>query len=307
MFRGRVLAAVAAVVVGAALLASGPPFDSDAAPPPPPAVGSQAGHFPRFGRVAVLMLENREYRDVIGSPQAPYLTRFAHSHALATGYYALGHPSLPNYLALTSGSTFGLSHDCNHCRFGTMTLFNQLDGAGISWKAYFESLPRTGFAGRKSGQYSKHLNPFVYYDGLSNDRSKVVPLGQLGGDLASGQLPRFLWISPDLLHDGHNGSVRASDRYVANLIPRVLGALGPRGVLFVAYDEGTTDAGAHGTRGGGHIPLIAAGPLARRGAVVRTTATQFSLLRTLEAGFNLPALGKAGSPSTPLLTGLLRR
>src|SRR3954466_10881230 len=104
-------ALVAVIAVGTLALA--PHFDSDATPPPPPAAGPLAGHFPRLGRVAVLVLENREDRNVIGSRNAPFLTQLAHRHALATRYYALGHPSLPNYLALTAGSTFDVTRDCN--------------------------------------------------------------------------------------------------------------------------------------------------------------------------------------------------
>src|SRR3954464_13867152 len=91
----------------------GTDFDSDATTPAPPAVGPRAAAFPRFGRVAVLVLENREYHDVIGGRNAPYLTRLPVRHALATRYYALGHPPLPNYLALTSGTTLDVRQDCN--------------------------------------------------------------------------------------------------------------------------------------------------------------------------------------------------
>jgi phospholipase C len=299
------------VVTAACVLALAPLFDSDATPPPTPAAGALARRFPHLGRVAVLVLENREYRNVIGTAHAPYLTRLAHRNALATRYYALGHPSLPNYLALTAGSTFDVTRDCNGCDFEKLNLLNQLDNAGISWKAYFEGLPRPGYLGRRHGHYSysKHLNPFVYYTSLAGqaaDRSRIVPLRELQRDLQTRRLPRFLWIAPNLCHDSHYCPVRTSDSYVARLVPQVVHALGPHGVLFVTWDEGTTHAGAHGRPGGGHIPLIAVGPAARRGVVVRTVATHYSLLRTLEAGFRLPALGRAGSPSTPLLTGLLR-
>jgi phosphatidylinositol-3-phosphatase len=308
MAPGRAWIAVVAVAV-ACVLALGVLFDSDATQPLPPAAGAQAGHFPRLGRVAVLVLENREYGDVIGSPQGRYLTSLAHRYALATRYYAVGHPSLPNYLALTAGSTFEVVRDCNGCDFERPNVLNQLDSAGISWKAYFEGLPRTGYLGTRHGRYSKHLNPFVYYESLAGqpaDRSRIVPLRELSQDLRDGRLPRFLWIAPNLCHDSHYCSVRTSDSYAAHLVPTVLRALGPRGVLFVTWDEGTTHAGADGRPGGGHIALIAAGPAARQGTVARVVANHYTLLRTIEAGLDLPALGRAGAASTPLLTALLR-
>ena len=303
----------ALVMLGVCLLLAtvliDPPDRSGAVRPPPAAAGTLAARLPHPKRIAVLILENREYGTVIGTRQGRYLTRLARRYALETRYYALGHPSLPNYLALTAGSTFGVHHDCNGCDFGGPNLMEQLDAAGISWKAYFQSLPRTGFLGARRYPYSKHLNPFVYFDDLTSrprDRARIVPFGALRSDLRDGGLPRFVWLAPNLCNDSHYCSVRKSDAYVARLVPRILRSLGPRGLLFVTWDEGTTKAGAHGHRGGGHIGLIAAGPEARRAAIVRTVATHYSLLRTIEASFGLGALGKAGSPSTPLLTGLLR-
>jgi phosphatidylinositol-3-phosphatase len=297
----------ALVLVGALLLHAAP--RSPAIRPLPPAGGALPGRFPRLGRVAVLVLENREYGAVLGRP-GQYVTRLARRYALATRYYALGHPSLPNYLALTAGSTFGVHRDCNGCSFAGPNLVQQLDSAGIGWKAYFQSLPRAGYLGARDYPYTKHLNPFVYFDDLTDqrsDRARIVSFRALGGDLRSHRLARFVWLAPNLCNDSHYCSVARSDRYVAHLVPPVLRALGPGGVLFVTWDEGTTEAGAHRGRGGGHIALIAAGPAARRGVVVRTVATHYSLLRTIEAGFGLPALGRAGSPATPLLAGLLRQ
>jgi hypothetical protein len=302
------LAPICACLLLAALLLDAP-SRSRATRPLPPAAGALAGRFPQPGRVALLVLENREYGEVIGKPEGRYLTMLAHRYAVATRYYALGHPSLPNYLALTAGSTFGIHQDCNGCGFEGPNLMKQMDAARITWKAYFQSLPRTGYLGARDYPYSKHLNPFAYYDNLTgrpSDRSRIVTFRQLFTDIRDQQLPRFAWLAPNLCNDSHYCSVRRSDRYVAGLVPQIIRALGPGGVLFVTWDEGTTEAGAHGRRGGGHIGLIAAGPGARRGAVVRTVATHYSLLRTIEASFGLLALGKAGSPSTPLLTGLLR-
>ena len=170
-------------------------------------------------------------------------------------------------------------------------------------------MPRPGYLGTRLGRYSKHLNPFVYYESLTDDataRARIVPLRRLGEDIRSHRLPRFLWIAPNLCHDSHYWSVAGSDRYVARLVPSVLRVLGPRGVLFVTWDEGTTRLGTQGP-GGGHIPLIAAGPAARRDSIVPTIANHYSLLRTIEAGFRLPALRQAGVSSTPLLTRMLRR
>ena len=263
--------------------------------------GRDALPVPRLSKVAVLFLENRGYHDVIGSPDAPYLNRLARRSALETRYYALGHPSLPNYLALITGSTQGVTSDCNSCEVNAASLPGELNAAQIPWRAYFEGIPRPGFAGNGVGDYSKHYNPFAYAEQTSEGataRRHVVGFDVLRRDLHRRTLPRFSWITPDLLHDGHSGSVRESDRFVARLVPRVVHALGPHGVLFVTWDEAR---GLTGPRGG-RVALIATGPGARHGVRLRVPADHLSLLATLEAGLRLPSLGAGGTP----LAGLLR-
>jgi phosphatidylinositol-3-phosphatase len=267
--------------------------------------------FPRPARVAVLVLENRSYEQVIGSASAPYLNRLARTYALATHYYAITHPSLPNYLALTGGSVFGIKNDCGGCDVdGSISLVGQLDAAGHTWKAYFEDLDGNRRPGPVTRLYNPHYNPFVYYEtirGIPRDRSRVVGFDALRSDLDDGQLPDFAWVAPNVRHDGHNSSLRAADRYAARLVPRVLHALGPDGILYLTWDEGAPQdlRGIEGP-GGGRIALIAAGGAARRQTRSAAAANHYALLRTLEAGFRLRALGRAGASTTPLLRGLLK-
>jgi phosphatidylinositol-3-phosphatase len=287
----RVLVVVALLVV---LLMDALPGDRAAARVPP------------FTKVAVLFLENRGYDQIIGSPQAPYLNRLADRGALATHYYALAHPSLPNYLGVTTGSTQGVTSDCNSCDNSAASLPGQLEAARIPWKAYFESIPSPGFAGKGVGDYSKHYNPFAYSEQVGEGavaREHIVDFGSLRSDLRRGSLPRFSWITPDLVHDGHNGSVRASDRYVSRLVPRIVRALGPDGVLFITWDE------AQGVTGpaGGRVALIATGPGARPHARVNAPADHYSLLATLEGGLGLPRLGHAATAPVRPLAAMLER
>jgi phosphatidylinositol-3-phosphatase len=272
---------------------------------------SAASHLPEPARVAVLVLENRSYDEVIGNREAPYLNALARRYVLATRYYAIGHPSLPNYVALLGGSTFDTHRDCNTCDIAGRSLVAQLDAARISWKAYFEDLTSSARPGVRTRLYDPHYNPFVYYESVrdtSFGQSRVVDFDELRSDLRRGRLPRFSWIAPGVLHDGHDGSLREADRYASVLVPRVLRALGPHGVLYLTWDEGARDdrSGVDGEPGGGHVALIAAGGMARRGATTAVEANHYALLRTIEAGFDLPALGRAASPATPVLSGLLR-
>jgi hypothetical protein len=294
-----------ALLVAAAVAASGC-AGTTAAPSGP----TQPVPHPK--RVAVMVLENRSYRQVIGNPRAPSLNRLAREGALATHYFAVTHPSLPNYIALTTGGTSEVTSNCSACATDKPSLLNQLDAKDIPWRAYFESLPKNARAVvTRSGVYNKHYNPFAYTESVSTnqtDRSRVVGFGALRRDLVHRRLPTFSWIAPNVRHDGHNHPLRAADAYASRIVPQVLRALGRDGVLYLTWDEGnpSDQRGPGGDRGGGQVPLIAAGGLAETHARTAVAADHYALLRTVEAGLGLPPLGRAAASSTPLLLGLLR-
>jgi hypothetical protein len=256
-------------------------------------------------RVAVLVLENKEYDQVIGNPAAPYLNSLARNSALATRYYGVTHPSLPNYLALTAGTTFGVSHDCTGCSFGGQNLMTQLSSAGFSWRNYVGGVPSGCYLGARATSYVKALNPFVYSRSITDSGSacsNVVPLSNLSADLQTGNLPDFSWITPDLCQDTHHCSVGTGDRFLSQLIPPLVKGLGPHGALFILWDEGVTNRGLDGTRnGGGHIPAIVVGPDVRPGTRIETPMNHYTTLRELESAFGVPPLRQARSvPPDPL-------
>ena len=113
------------------------------------------------------MLENHSYSQIAGS--SPYLNRLAHGCALALNYSAVSHPSLPNYLALTSGSTNGITSDCTDCRVSARSIFEQL---GAGWRSYLESMPTRGYTGAFSGLYAKKHNPAAYYPRLAREYAR---------------------------------------------------------------------------------------------------------------------------------------
>jgi hypothetical protein len=308
MRRRLVPFAVGAVLLGGAFTAwAGHP---EAATPPVPAQRMTGAAVPAGGRIAVMVLENRSYREVIGNPSVPYINALARRGALATRYYAIGHPSLPNYVALTTGGHSEVNGDCAACATDATSLLNQLDVARISWRAYFESMPAGSARGsRKGARYNGFYNPFAYTESVAGspvDRARILNFDALDRALRRGRLPRFTWIAPNVEHDGHNSALPQVDAFAAATVPRILRALGPDGVLLITWDEGPRQdhAGVHGTRGGGHIPLIAVGPGAARHRRVATPANHYALLRTIEAALGLRALGTAASPATPTLPGL---
>ena len=123
---------------------------------------------------------------MIGSSSAPYVNSLARRYGLMTQSYAIRHPSLPNYLALTSGSTQGIGSDCTDCGVSATNIVDQLEGAGISWKAYLEDVPSPCFLGAQAGGYAKKHNPFAYYADIVRSPARC---GRLIGFAAAGRRP----------------------------------------------------------------------------------------------------------------------
>ncbi|MGI8412072.1 MAG: alkaline phosphatase family protein [Solirubrobacteraceae bacterium] len=264
----------------------------------------------RPAHIAVIVMENEEYGDIVGSRATPFLNRLASRYALATRMYAVTHPSLPNYLALTGGSTFGIDNDCTDCSVATTGLADQFAGQGVSWRAYMEDLPHPCFTGASAGDYAKKHDPFVYYRDLVRNPascSRVVPLTQLAADERDGSLPTFLWITPNLCHDMHDCDPSTGDRFLAGLVPPLLRTLGKNGLLFITWDEGSSDGGCCRLASGGHVATILAGPGARAGARLSTPVDHYSLLQTIEDLLGLPRLRGAACACTPSLARLLAR
>lgn len=260
--------------------------------------------------IAVILMENEEYGDIIGSASTPYINRLAARYALARQMYAIRHPSLPNYLALTGGSTFGISSDCTDCSVRARSIVDQLQAAHISWKAYMEGLPHACFTGASAGEYAKKHDPFVYYTRVAGNAARcarIVPLTELVRDERAKTLPRFIWITPNLCHDMHDCSPSTGDRFLSQLIPPLLRSLGPHGLLILTWDEGSTDDSCCRLASGGHIATIVAGPGARRGGRMRTPVDHYSVLQTIEDLLHLPRLRGAACACTPSLEPLLAR
>jgi hypothetical protein len=262
----------------------------------------------RPAHIAVILMENEEYGSIIGSRSTPYINALARRYALASSMYAISHPSLPNYLALTGGSTFGISSDCTDCSVGKSSIVDQLEQARISWKAYMEGIPTPCFTGAGAGEYAKKHDPFVYYTRVAGSPSRcahVVPLTELAADERASTLPTFIWITPNLCHDMHDCSASTGDRFLATLVPPLLRALGPRGLLFLTWDEGTSDNGCCRLASAGHVATIVAGPGARPGARMKAPVDHYSVLQTIEDLLGLPRLRGAACPCTPSLRPLL--
>jgi hypothetical protein len=263
-------------------------------PPPPPAA------VPSFSHVFLIVMENHEYNSVIGNPAAPYTNGLVNSYGLATNYFGASHPSLPNYLALTAGSTFGIASDCTTCFVSATNIADQVEGSGRSWKAYMEDMPVPCFMGASSGNYAMKHNPFMYYNDIRDNPARcaahVTPFTQFWVDMSSGHVPDFVWITPNMCNDTHDCPVGTGDAWLRSVVPTITGSAAFRngGVLFITWDEGSSSAGCCSGSWGGHVATLVIAPNAINGFRSGVAENHYGLLRTIEDGFHLGHLGAAG-------------
>jgi phospholipase C len=237
-----------------------------------------------------IWLENESFDQVIGSRDAPYLTGLAHACGLATNYHAVAHPSLPNYIAATSGSTWGIADDDPPSAhpLAKPSIFAQVAAAGLSWRSYEESMP-TNCDRASSGAYAVKHNPAAYYTGLRGACAvSDVPLP------TRGPLPAFTLVVPNICDDMHSCPVSVGDRWMRRFVTSlVAGRAYTDGTtaIFVTFDEGTDPAN--------HVATIVVAPSTPRGTVSATRFDHYSLLKTAEELLRLRGrLGHAGDRST---------
>jgi hypothetical protein len=262
--------------------------------------------------VFLIVIENKNSvgtGGVYGNPKAPYInhTLFPMA-AVANNYFNPpgNHPSLPNYLWMEAGKSFGIRDDgppSQHSQGTHAHLSHLLQNAGIPWRAYAESIsgnicPLTTEGG---GLYQPKHEPFVYFSDVTNGQNPhssyciqhVRPLGELGNDLQRGAIGRYNFITPNICHDGHDScggnEVAHIDGWLRSFLPQIFNSAQYKQghvVVFLATDEAQN--------GDGPIPFLALGQRVKRGYRNEIRYTHSSLLRTLEEIFDLgPLLGNA--------------
>ena len=253
---------------------------------------------PDFTHVVVVVFENHESNAIAGSSDAPTFNGLGARYARLTRYHGVTHPSLPNYLALVSGSTQGITNDCTDCVVDGRSLADTLEAAGKTWKTYAEGLPSPGYTGGFSGNYAKKHDPFLYFRDVVSSRARrdrVVPLWRLASDVNAHRLSDFSFVVPNLCNDMHDCPVARGDAWFRkNIAPLVTSPELRGGVVFVIFDEGTTDEG-----GGGHIDALALGPKVKAHSVFARATNHYGLLRTIEDAWHLPQLGLSAK-GTPI-------
>ncbi len=267
--------------------------------------------------IFIILMENHDWRQILGSGAAPYINNTLLPLASYTDQYfnpSNLHPSLPNYLWLEAGDNFGIfddnNPDVNH-QSTTNHFATYLETAGISWKTYQEGISGNDCPLVGRGRYAPRHNPFVYFDDTTdgvNPQSPhcialVRPYSELAGDLASGNVARYVFITPDVCHDMHDSSgcetpnpILNGDLWLAREMPIILAsaAYQNNGALFITWDEGAGGSD-------GPIGMIVLSPLAvGRGYHNAIPYTHSSFLRTAQEVFNVGPLLRDAANATSL-------
>jgi phosphatidylinositol-3-phosphatase len=241
----------------------------------------------------LIVFENRSYGEVIGSRSAPYFNELAARFALATNYHAVARPSQPNYLALISGSTQGVTDNEAHT-LTAPTLLDQLDVAQRSWRVFAENVPSGCFTGASAsggpdgaGTYARKHEPAISFRSVSSDPARCMRITNLSAfDPGAAD---FNLVIPNLCHSMHDCSTAEGDHWLASFAPRIVDSAAWRsgGVLLITFDE------ADGRDASQHVPLIIASPRAAPGTRITQAATHYGLLRTIENAWGLPCLAQS--------------
>ena len=267
---------------------------------------------PNFSHIAILIFENKEFGTVVNSPKMPYFNLYANTFTLLTQYYAVTHPSLPNYVSLIGGDTFGITDDCDFadCFIQARSLPDLIEASGRTWKTYQDDMPSPCFTGNTVRYVRKH-NPFIFFDPIRLDGERcqrsIVPLTQIDADIAAGDLPNYFFITPDQCYSAHDCDIDLADGFLKEQLEKIYPALDATGepfLIVITWDEGQGDHSCCGLpeKAGGRIATILISPQVKQNFQDATPYTHYSLLKTIATAWGLPLLGHAADPETTLIT-----
>jgi hypothetical protein len=261
----------------------------------------------RFAHVVWIWMENKPLSSIIGSSSAPYMNSLATDCSLATNYVAITHPSLPNYIAATSGSTQGITDDnppSSH-PLTAPSIYSQVEAAGGTWRDYAESSPANCTL-TDSGLYAVRHVPSTYYTGIRTT-CKVwnVPLGaptagRMVSEIQAGALPSFSFVTPNLCNDMHGASgcpsdlIATGDKWLSQVLPAIFAGPNYRNgdtLVILTFDEGSGSDN--------RVATWVMSPYTTPETRSNTAFTHYSLLKTTEQALGITTLlGGAGDPGT---------
>ncbi len=266
---------------------------------------------PNFDHIVIVTFENKGYNKVVGSLLMPTFNFYARKYTLLTQFYAVAHPSLPNYIAMIGGDTFNISSDCKDCFVNAKSLPDLIEASGRTWKTYQEDMQSPcALTSQDENEYVQKHNPFVYFDAIRLDQkrcdSNVVSFKQLEKDIQSNSLPNFIFVTPNMCHNGHDCRMYRTDYWLYGFLNEIIPALekdGKNYLVVLNWDEGQDNGTCCGLLqdGGGRIPVVLISPLVKCDYLDSTPYTHYSLLKTISKAWGLPYLGHAADPNQPII------
>jgi PE family/Phosphoesterase family len=296
-------------------------------------------HVGQIDHVQVIYLENKGVGNIIGSPNAPYINSLINSQDYVSNYYALGHPSNPNYFRIMGGSDFGIAYNPVSNVINAPSLMQEMDQAGISWAGYAQGMPFPG-ATMSSGTYAPDALPFLEFKYVFNNtpaylQTHLLPTTQLSTDFADpNTAPRFAWIAADSANNmegpintpgslgrwalsqltSHQYNVAAGDAFTQQEVQAIEASptwnSSQSDVIYITMDEDSNNLSLGLGNEGNHVVMIAIPNQAAVAAgmqpgpyVVTDYANQYSLMATIEDNLGLPPL-TANDTYAPPMNGL---
>lgn len=251
---------------------------------------AEARPVPHMDHVLVVIMENKDYNAALTGTYTQTLVASASSFSSS---FAITHPSQPNYLALWSGATQGVTNDACPAPgspYGAENLGHACEAAGLTWRAYSENMPAVGFTGctNNGTLYTRKHDPWTDFSNVNHLNER--PYADLQTDIDAQALPNLAFVIPNNCDNSHdNGcTVQFGDNWLAAHVPSFLNAVGPNGVVILTWDE---DSGLSGN----HILTVFAGDSVKSGYVSSTHLTHYTLLRTICDALGVSSFGAATS------------
>jgi hypothetical protein len=291
---------------------------------------------PMFSNIFLILMENTSLTTLdaaITAGAAPNLDGFGKTYASGSAYHGVSHPSLPNYIALTSGSTQGIGCDCEaqtgqgscniavcnialgdcSCDQSVPNLADQIETAKETWLAFGEGMSTPcNTMDDSTTQYAVRHVPFLYYDDI---QSNIARCGSHVVDFSSfnpATAPQFTFIAPNLTDDMHDptpatqANITNGDSWIGPQVTKIMASSSYTngGLIVVVWDE-DDDSGLGSSGSDAPIPIYLISPYAKSaGYLSSVEADHYSLLATIEDAMNLPRLGMAGM-SRPMMADTL--
>jgi acid phosphatase len=270
---------------------------------------------PQSQHIWIVTEENHSYESVIGNSNMPYFNSLANKYGLATQYYAEQHNSIAALMWLVAGQPVTGNNQTTTC-YNVDNIARHLVAQGLRWRSYQEDLPFPGFTGISNLNYVRRHNPIIDFTDTCTPGQAInsVPYSQLATDIANHATPNYAYITPNLLHDAHNGPLSDADDWLSQHVPKILALPefkpGGDGILFVVWDE--ADLSSNGVTPdnrcsakiasgcGGRLATLVIGPQVKPHYRSSVRYDHANLLRTVCDALGFASCPGAGAVANPM-------